>query len=718
MEATSPNSDQAPELLRFGLFEVNRETGELRKGGIRIKLQEQPFQVLAALTETPGELVTRDQLRGRLWPGGEFVDYDHALTTAVKKLRGALNDSPTQPRYVETLPRRGYRFIAPVERVRPSGSAEAAPEPRRPAESSLLLQRKLLAAALAATTACALWLWGRAEPPTNAPQLRRFSFDPGGGLQRVGARPVISPDGQTIAFATVGPTGSLQLRSLDDEWVRTLDGTENASRPVWSPDSQSLAFRDGSELKRVSVHGGPVSTVCDLPGSNFIGASWHPSGERIIFSSGVTPHLWSVDAAGGEPEPYLDQDRQGGATLFPHFISDRGEPLAVAFATGGPTSQELVVADLNSDRRVRLGPGAHPWYDPAGYLLFQSSGGDEGLWALPFSAETLEPLGSALPVDPNGAAASVSSDGTLVYSDAQAFSGGVQLSWRDRAGVVTGTIGPPQNTRIRSIALSPDERYVAAEAVGEGGDNIWVYDSQTDSRLRLTLQEGLSASPVWHPDGTQVAYRQDREGNADVFARAFDRSAEAEVLLATSRAEVPSSFSPDGSALVYTVSDERTKYDVWMIEDSPENPRPLLIGAHNETAPAVSPDGQWLAFCSDEAGEYEVHVQPFPAGGRRVQVSQAGGCQPRWSANGRELFYVQGDQLHAVEVLVNDGGFVSGSRAALFRHPSLRSRSPLRTSYDVSGDGAHFVTVDVVDEDERIERRIRVVENWTAMLDR
>lgn len=717
MEATSPDSVQPPTpILRFGLFEVNRETGELRKAGIRLKLQEQPFQVLAALTENPGDLVTRDQLRARLWPGGEHLDYDHALTTAVKKLRGALNDSPTQPRYIETLPKRGYRFIAPVETVTagpPPAAAQEEPATSPPGSRRL---QTVLAVALAISAAGWLWTWSAAREPAEEAPVRRFSFAAEGPDGRPGFWPSVSPDGASIAYTSGGRRGLIQIRRMDDEEPQALEGTEGASRPIWSPDSQWLAFRSGGVLKRVSVYGGAPTTICELPGSNFIGASWAPAGDRIVFSSGVTPGLYIVDADGGTPEPFLAQHRGNGPLVFPKFVSEGGEARGIVFSIGGPSNQELAAAELDGDRLVRMGPGAWPVYDPSGYLLFQPSSGDEGLWAMPFSAERLEPEGAAVPFAVNGATASVSRDGTLVYADAFAFSGGQQLVWRDRTGAIVGEIGGPREIRVRSLALSPDERYVAVEAVSDEGDHIWVHDSQSGARVRLTFEDGLNASPAWAPDGSRVVFRQDREGNADIVGRAPDRSTDAEVLLATARAEVPSSFSPDGEALVYTVSDERTRYDIWMIEQSPETPRPLLVSPFNESSPAVSPDGRWLAFCSDEEGEFEVMVQPFPEGGPRVQVSQGGGCHPRWSANGRELFYVRGGALHAVEVLVDGEQFRAGSRARLFEHPSLISRSPLRTMYDVSGDGARFVTSEAVDQPERAERRIRVVENWTGLL--
>ena len=407
---------------------------------------------------------------------------------------------------------------------------------------------------------------------------------------------------------------------------------------------------------------------------------------------------------------------RGGANVSPAFITKpNGEVGGFVFTVGSPADQQIVVVDLATDERRRLGPGAQPVWDPNGYLLYRSDGGAPGLWSLPFSAETLEPTGPAVLVDPEGGAPSVAADGTLVYSDGGGLSAGDQLVWRDRSGRVVATIGRPQ-LRMRQPALSPDERFVAVDAMEEENNDIWVHDIAAGVRTRLTYDPTVETAAVWRPDGSAIAYRFDREGNAEIFERPRDRSSEAEALLATSRGELPTSFSPDGETLVYAVSDPSTRYDLWVAEGSPENTRPLLVTPFNEVAGEVSPDGNWLAYCSDESGRYEVYVRSFPSGTALRQVSDQGACQPRWSRNGRELFYVRGSALVAVEARFEGGEFEPGSRATLFRHRGLRSTLPYRRNYDVSGDGRRFVTIDSVDQPEERDRRTRVVQNWTGLL--
>lgn len=700
--------------VRFGIFDVDPATGELRKAGVRLKVQEQPFQVLAALLERPGQLVTRDELRARLWPSGEFLDYDHALTTAVKKLRRALNDSAVHPRFIETLPKRGYRFIAPVEPVSEATlTLSAQPEPIRSQRiDSLRRQRAALAVAVLAAAAALVWIWPRPER-TDSPPVRRFTVAGEGELFAA----QISPDGRLVA-ALGSPGPSIHIHNLEQGVSRRLEGTEDTnSFFAWSPDSESLLFRSGAQLKRISVRGGPAATVCDLPGGSFVGAAWHPESDAIIFSAGLPPTLHSVPAAGGTPEPYLRPEvlPAGGANVHPAFITaPDGSVTGLAFGVGGPSDQQLFVVDLASDERRHLGPGTQPVWDPAGYLLHRSDVAAAGIWSRPFSAEMLQPTGPAVLVDPEGGAPSIASDGTLLYTDAQGLSAGDRLVWRDRSGQVLGEIGRPQN-RIRAPALSPDERYVAVEGTEDDNNDIWIYDVAGGVRTRLTHDPSIETGPVWRPDASAVAYRFDREGNAEIFERARDRMTESQPLLATTRGELPNSFSPDGATLVYSVSDPTTRYDLWVVEGSPENTRPLLVTPFNEVSAQLSPDGNWLAYCSDESGRYEVYVRSFPDGQTLRQVSDGGACQPRWSRNGRELFFVENNALIAVEAVFDDGVFEPGSRAALFRDPSLRA-FPTRRSYDVTGDGRRFVVVDSVEQPTERIRQTRVVQNWRSLV--
>jgi dipeptidyl aminopeptidase/acylaminoacyl peptidase len=382
------------------------------------------------------------------------------------------------------------------------------------------------------------------------------------------------------------------------------------------------------------------------------------------------------------------------------------------FSAGSPADQEMVVADLAGGKRRRLGPGAYPLYHPAGFVIYQATPSEGGLWALPFSADRLEPTGKAFPVALQGAEPSLADDGSLVYVDSIERLGRQQLVWRDRAGARLGPIGLPQ-ARIRDPALSPDGRFVAVEGSEEGNTDVWIHDAVEGTKSRLSYDPAIESNPIWHPSGRTVTYRFDRSGNAEIFERAADRSEAARALLATPAAEIPNSWTPDGRKLVYSVIDPATQYDIWMRGESAEEQIPLLVTRFNETAAQVSPDGRYLAYVSDESGQYEVYVREFPRVTRQWQVSTQGGAQPRWSHNGRELFYVDEGALIAVEILEDALEFKTGARARLFENPTLAFRNPLRRSYDVSGDGSRFVMYELVEgPPSRAGGLIRVVESW------
>ncbi len=269
------SSKQSPGVVRFGVFEADLRAGELRKDGLKVRLQEQPFRVLALLLKQPGEVVTRDELREKLWSADTYVDFDKSLNTTVNKLREALGDSAENPRFVQTLHRRGYRFIAPVEGIFQERSVVDAAAPRvggKAADYSALRRKLRVQQALLAVTAIALlavsFVHFRQTPP-EAP-LRRFAFTP---PEAVAAAPsfvqalvAISPNGKHIAFIAGAEERKLWVQDLDQQQPRAIDGTEGARKPFWSPGSDFIGFAAGGELKKVSVQGGLAIRVCELPG--------------------------------------------------------------------------------------------------------------------------------------------------------------------------------------------------------------------------------------------------------------------------------------------------------------------------------------------------------------------------------------------------------------------------------------------------------------------
>jgi DNA-binding winged helix-turn-helix (wHTH) protein len=246
----------SPSLIRFGIFEVDLEARELRKRGIKIKMQDQPFQVLAILLERPAQLVTREQLQTRIWAGDTFVDFDRGLNKAVNRIREALGDLAATPRFIETLPRRGYRFIAPID-----GSQART--------GQLLLRSSLL-------------------PPPNT------SFVPN--------HFALSPDGTRLAFVAADSNGreALWVRDLATAGAQQLTGTEGAKVPFWRPDSRRVGFFARGKLNTIDIAGGAVRTLCDARVA--FGGAWH-SDDIIVFAGQVTGPLNRVPASGGTPAP-------------------------------------------------------------------------------------------------------------------------------------------------------------------------------------------------------------------------------------------------------------------------------------------------------------------------------------------------------------------------------------------------------------------------------
>ncbi len=553
----------------------------------------------------------------------------------------------------------------------------------------------------------------QAPPPTP---LRRFSFAPNDYIARTS---LISPDGKSILYLSgTGSTASLWLRSLENESARELAGTAGAiDRGFWSPDSLAVGFATRRELKRVSINGGDPITLCELLVRGpyaFIGGTWSPDGERIVFSSGL--RLYEIAARGGQPELLFDSsDSPRPVSAYPHFLPTDGGSHGLAYAaTVSVTDQVLAVMDLETGERRELGPGSAPFYSADDYLIHGPTDGNEpGLRALPFSLDTLEATGQSFPIDETGRTASVSRDGTLVYTDG-AIGGPRQIVVRDRSGDIVQTVGEPIASGV-TPAVSPDGRYVAVEAEGD----IWVYDLDRDVRTRLTATEGRERIPAWVASGNEVAYSTD--GETSVMTRVADASAAPRVLLESDRVPANWGVSAVGRYLAYGAAAGSTEGEGGLSyhergTDGVFSERvDFLLTPGNENGPEFSPDGRYLAYNSDETGRFEVYVQPFPEGSRKVQVSTNGGHQPRWSTDGAELFYVDisTNMLTAVPVST-EPTFTVGEPQALFASGSLRETTIANYwRCDVFPDGQRFVMLAPVESDDGdASTTIRVVMNW------
>jgi eukaryotic-like serine/threonine-protein kinase len=739
-------------VVHFGVFELDVGTGELRKAGLKIKLQEQPFRVLTMLLEHSGELVTREELLSRLWPSGTFVDFDHGLNVAVKKLRRALNDSAENPRFIETLARRGYRFVAQVEDVA-TGDAPAGPNELpagRPttAASAHPARRSLLpwavVAVLAVAGGFALRRWWPIGAASRVVTRFTISLPPADQFSMARGGLAISPNGGYLVYsATASKTGARQLylRPMDRNEAAVIPGADGAAGPFFSPDGEWIAFTVGGQLKKVPLHGGTAIAVCAK--ANPSTGSWGPDG-TIFFTETSNPtgnqngRLMRVSATGGKPEDVTPAEKT--PTEFPPRwpqVLPAGD--AILYVTGGTSAAysddaTIVAQSLKTgERKILIQGGTSPRYVSTGHLVYAQGG---RLLAVPFDAERLEVTGAAFPVTEDVwqgvggyVAYDISRTGLLVsLSGGEMVVGNRTLNWVDRTGVPL-----PINTTARAYSqpsLSPDNKHVAV-AIGDPlrQSDIWVLDlgQNTAKQITFTKAGETAAAPLWTPDGKRLIYSSGAHGRS-LFWKAADGSGPEELLYSSDLIDQPvagrilgTSCSPDGRFLVFQQGDLR-HFNLWLLSLSGEHKASPLLesgftrtypleGGFTRAYPQISPDGHWLAYTSDESGRPEVYVQPFPALGEKWLVSAGGGEEARWSKDGRQLFYRQGDKMMAVDIQTNS---IVKQRSPRLLFAGVYARSNFWTNYDVA-DGHRFMMLKQEDE-ARAKQVLRVVLNWTDEL--
>ena len=606
--------------------------------------------------------------------------------------------------------------------VTAQGSLQAGAQPAAAAETAPNKYLRLYQALFAVTAIglLALALVHFRQPAPDA-ALRKFSITPSVAVptSNTEAGVAISPNGRHIAYTGAGAEGKLWIRDLDRSQPRVLEGTDGAFLPFWSPDSAFVGFAAGRELKKVAIVGGIPIRLFPLPATVFAGGSWSADGQSIAFSSG-NYDIYEVPALGGTENLLIAKEQPdslaGGPTGFlarPHFLPAEAGARVLLYTFGGNPGRTMILQDLDGGRREILGPGSHPFYSSSGHLIYQSDIGADELWALPFSLSSLQATGEAFPITQNGGGPTVATDQTLVYLDGFRQRQ-QQLSWFGRAGENLGKIGSPQFD-IRDPALSPDEKLVAVMALEGTNRDLWSWEISRDVKNRLTFSETSERNPVWSPTAAELAFTSDRGGSYGIFLRKADGSDEPRPLAAGPHNELVTDWSRDGRYLVYTVRHPGSGIDIEYLERKGEGSdwesHPYLQTQFREDFPQFSPDGRFLAYRSDESGRDEIYVRPFPEGGGRIAVSSNGGTQPRWSRDGKEIFYVEGTTLVAVAVSTRPS-FSVGSVTRLFEHRALLTSLWPFARYDVSGDGQRFVLPVPVDEEVEDAVSIHIIQNW------
>ena len=610
-------------------------------------------------------------------------------------------------------------------RLRDMGDArlelEEAVEGREETRSSLSTDRAggrrlwlvagITAIASGALVAAAMWSTGSgaSAPP---PRAIRFALSLAESERLTSSDfPVVAfaPDEAHVAYvATRGGRSQLFVRALSSLNSVPLPGTEGALTPFFSPDGQWIGFFADGKLKKVPVQGGPVRTLADAPIG--FGASW--AANSIVFAPANGSALFRVSDEGGTPSAVTTLDTTRGE--FSHRWPDLTyDGTAVVFTTateGSWDDADIVVQPLGAaTRHVLVRGGSNPRFVGAWRLAYMRGGTlflatlDSRNWRL---ASEPVPVVDAVAHSGDGAAQfSVSAAGGLLYLPDGADESARTLVWVDRQGAMQPLAAPPRPYTL--ARLSPDGRMVALAIGGETAEEIWSYEIARNALSQLTYDAG--SDPVWSGDGSRIIFSALRDGSSDLFWKRTERSAVEERLTRSPLGKIPHSISPDGSTLAFVEDGASKGGDIAFLTLADRIGHPFLNSSANETSPAFSPDGRWIAYVSDADGRNEVFVASPTAPVKPVRVSAGGGTEPLWRRDGAELFYRAADRMMAA--VVRSNGTVDRPRE-LFRAQFHTGRGG-RVAYDISADGTRFLMIKPPESEPR-PAEMRVVLGWSA----
>ncbi len=624
---------------------------------------------------------------------------------------------------LEKDPRRRLRDIADGWRLLDEAPAAGSTAPSR---ARLGIMAGVAAAVFAVIAAALAFVLFRETPPEPAEV--RFEISAPEKTVLADAPPSVSPDGRSVAFVARGDDGQdrIWIRSIDSLDARVLAGTEGARIPgaFWSPDSHFIGFFAGGLLKTINVAGGPPVTLADLGTTG--GGTWNSDGVILV---GSPRGVLRISQAGGATELVTQTDAPKElAHAMPHFLPDGRHFLYSASAV-------VYLATLNEKGRERLVEGGSraQYAAPAasgqpGHLLYVR---EATLMAQPLDPDSFQVSGDAFPVaDQVGSGFgggvgffSVSSSGALAYRGGASIRG-FELTWFDRKGNSLASIGPVGE--YSDVAISHDGKQIAATLRDSRSSDIWLSDVRQGVPSRFISAAGEDATPVWSPSDDRLAFSSDRGGTFGAFngyLRDLSGVGKEEQVLKAGRIR---DWSLDGQYLLYDGRDENRRFRlaIWPLKGDQKPilyPHDRFNEAQGQFAPR--PDGtpadppRWIAFTSDASGQNEIYVQSFPPGTRPIPISNGGGSEPRWSRDGKELFYISRDgSLMAVNVTL-EPEFVRGTATELFktRIPSGGSAGFL-FHYDVAPDGKFLVITRPQEKEGAVSPPITVVLNWQAGL--
>ena len=572
-----------------------------------------------------------------------------------------------------------------LEWIRNAGSQAGVPAPVA-VHRRHLTRALMLTSIVSSVAALALLSWMVTHRPLPS-QAMRFSILPPERHIFDAAQPnlAIAPDGSSIALIAYDSTGvsRLWIRRIDATTSRAVPHSESPLQPFWSPDGKSLGFYAGGKLRRVSLADGDIQTLADATEPR--GSSWNSDGD-IVFQPAAAGPIMHVRASGGAVNAVTEVDTANGevAHRFPCFLPDGRDFLYVVLPPKDGLFDVRIGSLDGKKSGVILRANGTATYAPPGYVLFRREG---RVVAQRFDARDKKLTGEAIPLGedagPAGGwtgapAVSVSNNGVLVHA-----AGGIlntRLTWLDRSGRELGRLALAPGSYSQGQFAPDGSMMVVAKASSTGTPiDLWLVDTRRTLATRFTFVNSLHTMPRWSPDGKSIVFSSAQDGRENIFVKAADSgSEEKRLFMSKTLFTKPEAWAPDGRAIVYNTITGETGTDLWLFPmESNSTPRALLSTPFDESGAAISPDGRWMAYRSNETGRYQVYIRSFPDMAEKHRISDdALGTSDAvlvsywitWRSDGKEILFPGSDRITVVSVPVKTaGGFQAEEPRALFR---------------------------------------------------
>lgn len=643
-------------MVHFGPFRFDPANG-LWRGDVEVPLPPRALGVLAALVAQPGSVVSKQALMDAVWKDA-FVT-EASLLEAIRVLRDALQDDRLNPAYVQTVHRRGYRFVAKVSHQRVARGFSAAIAHARgpsnvpdvPAHWRPLLVAGGAAAVAMIGIAAVFALFGQRPQPPRPTTRFTIALPEDMAIDPLRGSVAVSSDGTRMVYVALDAgRPRLFLRTVDRDAPQLIDGSDGAADPFFSPDGQWVGFFAYGSLKKVRIEGGtPIALCAARPGA---GASWGRDG-TIVFGGGPGGGLARVSQDGGEPV-VLVAPPAGSREIsygWPDILPDGSGVLFTAVSLAGARVAMLEVS-AGTTRPV-IEPAAFGRYSPTGHIVFERRG---RLEAAPFSLSEHRVTAASRPIlrglatgdaTLSGPRFAFSRTGSLIYVPGASAEVDERLHWLDVRGELEPL--PLPAVALGAVDVSPDAQHLAMTVETDTGADLWVGDMHRGVVSRLSA-DGPTFSPAWRPNGLEIAFAYSKAGPFNLFLRPADSDTEPQRLLESPWNQFPTSWSPDGRRLAFTEFNPLTGADVWILDVKTRQRQQVVRTLFDESYARFSPDGEWIAYMSNESGRWDVFVRPSSGGGPRVQVSTEGGAWPCWSVDGRTVYFSANGRAAAAAV--------------------------------------------------------------------